>query len=47
MEMLIFANNLCGFMKKADFIEKAMAIHGNKYDYSLIPEEFRGLTESP
>lgn len=34
-------------MKKADFIEKARAIHGNKYDYSLIPEEFRGIDRIP
>lgn len=27
-------------MKKEVFIEKAIAVHGDKYDYSLLPDEF-------
>lgn len=26
-------------MKKEEFLEKAIAVHGNKYDYSLLPNE--------
>ena len=26
-------------MKKEEYLEKAIAIHGNKYDYSLLPDE--------
>lgn len=28
-------------MKRDIFIEKAKKMHDNKYDYSLIPEEFK------
>ena len=27
-------------MKKEVFLEKVLAVHGNKYDYSLVPDEF-------
>lgn len=30
-------------MKKEDFVQKAKAVHGDKFDYSLVPDEFVAL----
>lgn len=34
-------------MKKEVFIEKAVAVHGYKYDYSLLPDEFKTSDKVP
>ena len=34
-------------MKKEVFIEKAIAVHGDKYDYSLLPDEFSTKDKIP
>ncbi len=34
-------------MKKEHFIEKARAIHGDKFDYSLLPDEFPSKSKVP
>lgn len=34
-------------MKKEHFIEKARAIHGDKFDYSLLPDEFKSRDKVP
>lgn len=34
-------------MKKEVFIEKALAVHGDKYDYSLLPNEFVNKDKVP
>ncbi len=34
-------------MKKEVFIEKAVAIHGDKFDYSLLPDEFKTNEKLP
>lgn len=34
-------------MKKEVFIEKAIAVHGDKFDYSLLPDEFKTKEKIP
>lgn len=34
-------------LKKEYFIEKAVAVHGNKFDYSLLPDEFLSKIKVP
>lgn len=34
-------------MKKEVFIERAIAIHGDKFDYSLLPDEFKTTDKVP
>lgn len=34
-------------MNKEAFIERAVAVHGNKFDYSLLPDEFKSKDKVP
>lgn len=34
-------------MKKEAFIERAVAVHGDKFDYSLLPDEFKSSDKVP
>lgn len=34
-------------MKKETFIERAVAVHGDKFDYSLLPDEFKSSDKVP